>query len=233
MSVGIRVAGTVALLAVAANTWGCVSLGTYEEQNRKIEALTNAYAGADNAVGQKQKQIDLLKLEIESMRRQVATADQRAANANIALQAKYNDLQDQYQKLMEELKAGSGGDIEINKKTNGLVLSDDIFFMPGKAELRGEKTAILDKLISKLRSSEFAAAQIEIAGHTDTDPIQRSGWKENFQLWAERGRNILVYFARKGVPEDRLHVSGYGSTRPRSEKKAENRRVEIVLFEKT
>lgn len=233
MSVGIRLAGTVALLAVVAGSQGCVSLGTYEEQNRKIDALTAAYAGGDLAVQQKQKKIDMLQLEVDALKKQVASADQRVANANQVVEAKYRSLQEEYQKMIEELKSGAGGgDIEINSATHGVVLSDDIFFQPGKAELRGEKTAILEKLIGKLKSPEFAAAQIEIAGHTDADPIQRSGWKDNYQLSSERARNVLLFFAQKGIPEDRLHIAGYGKNRPRSQKKAENRRVEIVLFEK-
>jgi chemotaxis protein MotB len=232
MGVGWRLAGMAALCAATIGGEGCVSLGTYEEQNRKIEALTAAYSGADNAVGQAKKENERLRLENEALKKQLAAADQRAANANAVVEAKYRSLQEEYQKLLEQLKQGPGGsEIEINRKTNGLVLSDEIFFQPGKAELRGEKTPILDKLIAKLRSEEFARAQIEIAGHTDSDPIKRSGWKDNYQLSCERARNVLLYFAQKGIPEERLHIAGYGASRPRSDKKSENRRVEVVLFE--
>ncbi len=233
MGVGSRLAGAVAAVAVAAAAQGCVSLATYDKQEKEIEALRAAYAGADNAVGQKQKQIDMLRIENESLRKQLAVADQRVANATAVVEAKYNKLQEEYQRMLEELRAGPGGEaLEVNKSTNGVVLSDEIYFLPGKAELRGNKPQILDKLIEKLRSPEFAHAHIEIAGHTDSDPIKHSGWKDNYQLSCERARNVLLYFMQKGIPAERLHIAGYADTRPRSQKKSENRRVEIVLFER-
>lgn len=233
MSVGIKLAGALALLAVAMGAQGCVSLGTYEEQKREMEATRAAYAGADAYVARLKKENEELKNQVRALQAQVAVADQRVANAETVVAAKYRDLQSQYEKMIEELKKGTdGGDIEINSATHGVVLSEGIFFQPGRAELRGEKTAILEKLIAKLKSGEFAGAQIEIAGHTDSDPIHHSGWKDNFQLSCERARNVLNFFLSKGIPESRLHIAGYGPTRPRSGRKEENRRVEVVLFDK-
>jgi flagellar motor protein MotB len=233
MGVGIKLAGAVALLALTAGAQGCVSLGTYEDQKRKIEALEAAYGGADGAVGQQKRENDRLRAENAGLKMQLATADQRTQNANMALKASYDELQAKYQDMIEKLQKGEGGgDIEINSSTHGIVLGDDIFFQPGKAELRGEKTAILAKLVEKLKAGDFAGAEIEIAGHTDSDPIHRSTWKDNFQLSCERARNVLVFFREHGIGEDRLHVAGYGPTKPRGQNKAQNRRVEIVLFQK-
>lgn len=232
MGLGIRLAGTVALLAVAAGAQGCVTIGQYEELQRKLDATATAYSHADTVVGRLKKDIEMRDLEIQRLRVQAATADQRVQNATLALEAKFSDLQTRYKQLLEQLEAEGGGDFTINKKTNGLVLSDDIFFQPGRAELRDDKKAILDKVVAKLRSPEFAHAQIEIGGHTDSDPIQRSKWADNYELSCARARNVLIYFAKKGIPEDRMYIAGYGPNKPRGEKKADNRRVEIVLEER-
>ncbi len=71
----------------------------------------------------------------------------------------------------------------------------------------------------------------ELNVRSDADPIRRSGWKDNYQLSAERARAVLLYFMEKGIAQERIFLSGYGLTRPRSSEKSDNRRVEIVLHE--
>jgi len=219
--------------ALLAGTQGCVSYDMYDRKTKEAEGYKAAYMGADTAVANKQKEIDLLRAQLAGKDREVATANQRAANANLVVDAKFNDLKAKYEKMIEDLRGEEGGgDFTINQNTGGVVLEDNVFFSPGKAELKSDKFPSLDALIGKLQTGELGAATIEVAGHTDTDPITRSGWKDNYQLSSERARAVLVYFQKKGIDTTRLFLSGYGSTRPRG-KKAEDRRVEIVLHERT
>lgn len=219
--------------ALLATSQGCVSYDMYDRKCKEAEGFKDAYQGADAVVGNKQKEIDLLKLQLAAKDREVAEAQQRAQNASMVVDAKYKNLKEEYEKMIEQLRnEKDGGDFEINKSTGGVVLDDNVFFSPGKAELKADKFPALDALIGKLQKGELGTATIEIAGHTDADPIARSGWKDNYQLSAERARAVLVYFQKKGIDPTRLFLSGYGSTRPRGAKKNEDRRVEIVLHEK-
>jgi chemotaxis protein MotB len=205
----------------------------YERKSKEAEGYQAAYMGADAVVANKQKEIDLLKLRVAALEREIATANQRASNADSVVLAKFNDLKAKYEQMVEELRNEQGGDFTINPSTGGVVLEDSIYFAPGKAELKSEKFPALDALIAKLQKGDLSTATIEVAGHTDADPISRSGWKDNYQLSAERARAVLVYFQKKGIGSERLFLSGYGQTRPRGAKKADDRRVEIVLHERS
>jgi len=227
-----RVVAPATLVVLAATAQGCVSLDKYEEMKRKNEAYEAAYKGADGAVGHWKKENDLLRARIAALEAERDAANQRAANAGTLLAAEKKSLQEKYEKLLEELRAQGGGEFVVNPASHGLVLEEGAFFASGKSDLKPERLAELDRVISRLNSAEFANAVIEVAGHTDTDPIKYSGWKDNYQLSAERARTVLAYFVAKGIQTERIFLSGYGPTRPRSEKKAENRRVEIVLHER-
>ena len=74
-------------------------------------------------------------------------------------------------------------------------------------------------------------------GHTDTDPIQKSGWKDNWQLSSERALSVARYLVSHGVPEKQVRAVARGSTQPVASNstatgKAKNRRVEIVVHMK-
>jgi chemotaxis protein MotB len=215
-----------------------VGLHTYDDQQRRIQALEAAYEGADTTVGRYKQALDARDQRIRDLegRIQKLGGVVQAANANVkaageAIERERSRLQEQYRSVLEELRTAGGGDFVINEQTGGLVLENDIFFAPGRADLKQEALALLDGLIEKLGGPELGQAEIEVAGHTDADPILRSGWKDNYQLSAERARAVLVYFTEKGIGTERIFLSGYGLTRPRSSEKSDNRRVEIVLHE--
>ena len=75
---------------------------------------------------------------------------------------------------------------------------------------------------------------INIVGHTDSDPIKKSKWQDNWQLSAERALSVLRYMNKKGIKGDRIMAVAAGEGRPVSSNstssgKARNRRVEIVV----
>ncbi len=221
------------VIGVAALSQGCVSYDLYDKKVKEAEANKAAYMGADTAVGNAKKENELLKLRMAAMERELGAARERQSGSDLVVDAKYQDLKRRYEEMLASLRDEQGGEWTINAQTGGVVLEESVYFAPGRAELKSEKFGALDALIAKLRSPEFGAAAIEVGGHTDSDPISRSAWKDNFQLSAERARAVLVYFMKKGIEPDRVFLSGYGPTRPRGDKKADNRRVEIVLHERS
>jgi chemotaxis protein MotB len=73
-----------------------------------------------------------------------------------------------------------------------------------------------------------------VVGHTDTDPIQKSSWKDNLELSAQRALSVARYLMEHGIPDKQLRAAGCGPARPvasnaTAEGKARNRRVEIVV----
>ncbi|MEM8834993.1 MAG: OmpA family protein [Planctomycetota bacterium] len=129
--------------------------------------------------------------------------------------------------------AGGFGGIEgtnVSRRNADLVVevAGDVLFSSGKVTLRNDAKQTLDRIASVI-NSRYAGNEIRIAGHTDTDPIRKSGWKTNERLSAERALAVEEYLATRGISKDRMYIAGFGPAEPRGSKK-ESRRVEIVIL---
>jgi len=117
-----------------------------------------------------------------------------------------------------------------------VTLPNTILFASGKAELKSARNRDLDTITSVL-SSKYPGRKVDVVGHTDTDPIKKSGWKDNWELSAERALSVVRYLVKRGVPSSSVRACGCGSARPvgpnsSAAGKARNRRVEIVVHMK-
>ncbi len=131
---------------------------------------------------------------------------------------------------------GEGYDVAFDpaKGTITVTLPNAILFDSGKAELKRATSRELDHIRSVLRD-KYAGKQVDVVGHTDTDPIKKSKWKDNLALSAERALTVVRYLIGRGVDEKRIRAVGCGAARPvtsnsTSSGKARNRRVEIVVY---
>jgi flagellar motor protein MotB len=107
-------------------------------------------------------------------------------------------------------------------------------FGAGRAELKPEVGGTLDRIAQALKS-EYSGRLVGIEGHTDSDPITKSKWKNNHELAVARSVSLFTALKQRGVPESQLFVAGYGPNRPvaadnSKQGKAQNRRVEIVVY---
>ena len=117
-----------------------------------------------------------------------------------------------------------------------VTLSNAILFDPGKARLKKRTSTELNHIYSVLQQ-KYANRQIDIVGHTDSDPIKKSKWKDNWELSSERALSVVRYLTRQGIGEDQIRSVGCGAARPVSSNasrsgKSQNRRVEIVVHMK-
>jgi len=104
----------------------------------------------------------------------------------------------------------------------------DVLFDPGRATVREQAKSTLDKVAAALKK-DYSGKQIRVEGHTDSDPIKVSRWKSNQELSEARADAVKKYLVSKGVDANMVSMSGLGSTKPKSNDKAANRRVEIVV----
>ena len=117
-----------------------------------------------------------------------------------------------------------------------IILPSRIAFASGKAELSASGRDALRAVAARLKS-EFPTQVFHIAGHTDTDPIRRSGFESNRDLSLARAMSVLTFLVEEcEVPDERFVVVGHGQYRPlagndSAEGKSRNRRVEIVVHE--
>ncbi len=87
---------------------------------------------------------------------------------------------------------GKGVDVTFDpsKGTITVTLKNEILFDSGKATLKKATSTELDHIHSVLRD-KYSSKQIDVAGHTDTDPIKKSKWKDNWELSAQRALSVL------------------------------------------
>ena len=130
---------------------------------------------------------------------------------------------------------GAGYDVAFDpsKGTITITLENAILFDSGKAALKKATSTELDHIRSVLRD-KYSSKQIDVAGHTDTDPIKKSKWKDNWELSAQRSLSVLRYLVKRGIPEEKIQAVGCGQSQPIASNstasgKARNRRVEIVV----
>jgi chemotaxis protein MotB len=130
---------------------------------------------------------------------------------------------------------GPGYDVKFNaaEGTITVTLPDAILFDSGKAELKKASIAELDHIQSVVRD-KYAGRQIDVVGHTDTDPIKKSKWADNLELSAQRALTVSRYLIKRGISDDKIRAIGCGESRPIASNataagKTKNRRVEIVV----
>jgi len=129
--------------------------------------------------------------------------------------------------------------VKVEMQDKGLVITfvSEVLFDSGKAKLRKDSYEKLDKVAGVLNTT-VADLNVGIEGHTDNQPIKRSGWKSNWELSTARALSVLHYLSDKSVSEPRLAAIGYGEYKPvdsndTKEGRQKNRRVEIVILPKT
>jgi chemotaxis protein MotB len=126
--------------------------------------------------------------------------------------------------------------IEYGNRGGNYVISipAEVTFPQGKAELtkRGKEAL---QTVARVLLDQHRDGNFWIEGHTDTDPIKKSGWESNRDLSVERAMAVLHYLVEDcNVPDEQCVVAGHGQYQPISANadnagKARNRRVEIVV----
>ncbi len=122
------------------------------------------------------------------------------------------------------IKVNYSGEItsEVSSK------SYQIQFETGSSVIKPESYATLDEIMKSSMVAE--GLTVGVYGHTDN-----VGSEDKNQILSEqRAGSVKSYLVSKGIPEARITVKGYGSTKPVADNttaggKATNRRVQIVL----
>ena len=153
-----------------------------------------------------------------------------------------NDLQKQIagrnQSPADATGFGKGYNVAFDPSagTITVTLQNAILFSSGKATLKKSTSTELNHIYSVLRQ-KYANKYIDVVGHTDSDPIKKTKWKDNWELSAQRSLSVLRYLTAKGIAKNKIRAVGCGQDRPIASNrtasgKARNRRVEIVVHMK-
>ncbi len=138
--------------------------------------------------------------------------------------------------LEKRLRGEAGVSVGMDERGVVVTFVSEVLFDSGKAKIRTEAHDVLDK-VAKVINDKAADKNIAIEGHTDNEPIKKSGWKSNWELSTARATSVLHYLEDKGTAPNRMQATGYGEYRPvdtndTKEGRQRNRRVEIIILPK-
>ncbi len=186
----------------------------YEALNVEHQNLRGLLERERAEKGQLADQVSQGQQTIEELQRQVAERNQSAADVT---------------------GFGEGYDVSLDAAagTITVTLPTAILFSAGKASLKRATSAELNHIHSVVQS-QYGGRRINIVGHTDSDPIKKSKWKDNWELSSQRALTVVRYLVKRGMPGDKIRAVGCGATRPIASNattsgKGKNRRVEIVV----
>ena len=162
---------------------------------------------------------------------------------NLALAERVNELKRYRSDFFGKLREILGNRTDVRVVGDRFVLQSEVFFDTGKADLKPEGRAELDKVADALLELEKQiptdiAWVLRVDGHTDVRPIAVGGvFKSNWDLSAARAISVVQYLVGKGVSPQRLVAAGFGEFQPIDLGKTEdaykrNRRIEFKLTER-
>ena len=206
---------------------GCA---TPQSLQRQIEILQFDKDSGQQAVEQAAINERLAQRETALAKNGVRVMSEKLRLAYDALRVANAKLDEGLHDRLTELSQASDGEALSISKYGGVVLKSSVLFRAGSHTLTAAGKRALDPLARTLLQAKYDGYDIEVAGHTDSDPIKRTKkrYRDNWDLGAMRANSVRRYLSDAGLPKDRLLLSAWGFTRPLGDK-ARNRRVEVML----
>jgi chemotaxis protein MotB len=203
--------------------------------NKELENVLRSKSDSlSQTILELRQKIAVLETENGRLRQDVAALQK-------AQEEKVEKVSKTYEDLLEKMKGEiAKGEITISELKGKLTVNmvDAILFDSGKAEVKPEGQAVLQKVISILKDVKDKAIRTE--GHTDNVPIGgmlAKKYPTNWELSAARAINVTRYLQEQGIDPAQLSAVAYGEYKPiaandNPEGKAKNRRIEIILVPK-
>ena len=125
------------------------------------------------------------------------------------------------EEIQEELEALlqtqiEQGRLEVIRDLNDIRIrfrSDD-FYPSGSANIQGAGLDLLNHVLRAFQQTTYNDFSIDVEGHTDNVPISSNQYPSNWELSTARASNVVKYFNRMGIEQDRLKASGFADSRP-------------------
>ena len=120
----------------------------------------------------------------------------------------------------------------VPDKTMRIILTGDLLFDTGKAELSPSAISSVKKIAAVIKHTPY---MINIVGHTDNIPMSSERYPTNWELSVARASTVARFLIEEMKMNPRQFVvSGYSSYRPikpntNTKNRAANRRVEIII----
>jgi len=120
----------------------------------------------------------------------------------------------------------------IEDKAVRIILTGDLLFDSGQAELKSEAKTKLSDIAPIIRDKPYL---VNVVGHTDDVPIHSAPFPSNWELSVVRACAVARFFIEEmEIPPEKFYLSGHSHFQPvapntSEENRAANRRVEIII----
>lgn len=147
---------------------------------------------------------------------------------------KSEELAELIEEIVQEQNLANEIDVDFTSQYVSLTLNGGILFDSGKATLKPECSAVLNKIGIILE--KYAKSTIEIEGHTDNVPIHTSQFADNDELSDARALSVFRYMIEHtNLDPANIKHAGRGEYVPVAdnatpEGRTKNRRVEIKIY---
>jgi chemotaxis protein MotB len=225
----------------------------------KASELAGQLEGEKRISARALAQVEVLNQQIAALRRQLAALEQTldatekkdkesqtritelGQRLNLALAERVNELKRYRSDFFGKLREILGDRSDVRVVGDRFVLQTEVFFDTGRADLKPEGLAELDKVgvalveLEKKIPSDLAWV-LRVDGHTDVRPITGL-FRSNWDLSAARAIAVVQYLIAKGVSPQHLVAAGFGEFQPIDLGRTEdsyrrNRRIEFKLTER-
>lgn len=143
------------------------------------------------------------------------------------------EIYDLSQTTLAEEKLEKFASVElIPDKTVRIILTGDLLFSSGQAELSPQSIESLRKLSAVIAQTPY---MIHVVGHTDSVPMHSEKYPTNWELSVARASRVARFLIEDmGISGTQVVVSGFSYYRPiklnsNERNRRANRRVEIIL----
>ena len=147
---------------------------------------------------------------------------------------KKSNLKEALEKIKEIAK-----EEKFDKFIGKIVLTDQLLFKSGKADIENMQKEVLEKIVGSLKPLN-GSHMFSILGHTDSVKINSAEFPSNWYLSTARALTILDTFIDLEFNQKNISAQGFGEFQPIveeydkkgaliEENKAKNRRVEINI----
>lgn len=146
------------------------------------------------------------------------------------------EISDLYEMSQQTIKADGLKDIAsvelVEDKAVRIILTGDVFFDTGKADLKPGAIESLHKVTGMLKETPHV---VNVVGHTDDVPIHTDRFASNWELSTARACMTARFLIKElGISPNQIYVSGHGEYQPVQPNdtpagRLANRRVEIII----
>lgn len=215
-------------------------------KERRLEEVGTALDLEKRKVGQLEKELRSLGIDLADRERQVANLASSLDEREKALE-EYRQratqlalIKTRFEALKKKLDALSNVGLAVSVRKNRMVISlpGDVLFDTGKETLKKEGKQVLTQVAAVLQADPaLLARDYQVAGHTDGKPLKGGRFQDNWGLSLARSREVLLFLTNaKGgaLPAARWSAVGFAENDPiapndTDEGRQKNRRCELIV----